>query len=408
MSAQPITVAMVAAMPYLTAKASSIRVGNIVRALAARYGNVRVKVFAYRGTASDPAHPRVEAHLVEGFDADKSRYYSWLNKLAPDIKLLCNLIRHRTQIDLIHCHSIEGLGIALAFKVLTLSRVPVCIDVHGPIVEELVHYRLIPNWRPIVASVQVLERLMLRTVRHAFVSNEGLGSLLSERIGAQRVSVVFDYVDLDLFRAERVDPARVEALRRTYKPDRERVVTFLGMFKDYQGVDYLLRAFAQLVPTHPELRLLLVGDGPCRTQYDEIIRSAGIGGRVIMPGLVPHSDVVHWLQISDVVVSPRVDNEITKAGFVSQVPEFMAVGKLIVATGVSGCRYLLRDNAGIVTAANDVAALRDGLERALRLGPSERAGYIANARRNVEQFTWQHGIDDVYQVYRALLAQQAG
>lgn len=397
---------MVAAMPYPVSKASSIRVGNIVRALVGRYDDVRVKVFAYQGTSRDTAHPHVESHLVAGFDSGTSRYYSWGNKLAVDMKLVFQLLRHRREFDLIHCHTIEGLGIALAFKVLALSRVPVCIDVHGPIVEELVHYRMIPRWRLTTAAVAWLERLMLRTVKHAFASNAGLKDLLAQRLGAERVTVVFDYVDLEQFRADQVDSGRVDELRQHYKPHGERLVAFLGMFKDYQGVDYLIRAFAELAPNSPDLRLMLIGDGPCRAQYDQIIRTAGIGGTVIMPGLVPHRDVVNWLQIADIVVSPRIDNEITRAGFVSQMPEYMAAGRLIVATPVSGCSYLLRDGAGIMVGANDVEALRGGLEKALRLRAEERAGYVASARRNVAQFTWQQGIHEVYRVYRSLVPQR--
>ena len=94
---------------------------------------------------------------------------------------------------------------------------------------------------------------------------------------------------------------RQKALARLLPYQRE---DFLGMFKDYQGVDYLLHAFMLLARAHPRLRLVLVGDGPCRSQYDELIHFAGIGERVIMPGLVPHGDVVNWLEVSDVVVSP--------------------------------------------------------------------------------------------------------
>jgi len=290
------------------------------------------------------------------------------------------------------------------FKALTFNRAPICVDVHGPIVPELVHYGLIPNWRPAARCATAAEALLLRFVGHVFASNEGLGRLLGERVGSHRVSVVFDYVDLERFDAGRADPERVKELRSRYTADGNRLITYLGMFKDYQGVDYLLRAFADIAARRPEARLLLVGDGPCRRQYEELIDATGLAGRVIMPGLVPHDDVINWLDISDVVVSPRVDNEITSAGFVSQMPEYMAAGKLIVSTWVSGCRSLLRDGAGIVVAPNDVEALKNGLERALTLSPAEAERYIAQARHNVGQFTWQQGIGEVYRVYRALLA----
>jgi glycosyltransferase involved in cell wall biosynthesis len=364
-------------------------------------------VFAYQGVPEIHHHPRIEQHLVGGFDADKRSYYSWPNKLRADARLIAALRRQRDHIDLVHCHTIEGLGIALGFKWSTGSHAPICIDVHGPIVPELVHYRMIPDWRWVVAGVAGLERFMLGRTQHAFVSNEGLKSLLAERVSPERVSVVFDYVDLDVFRPERIDPSRVAELRRRFKPNGERLITFLGMFKDYQGVDYLLHAFAALSRDHADVRLLLVGDGPCKAQYEQIIRSAGLEQRIIMPGLVPHHDVVNWLEVSDFVVSPRVDNQITRAGFVSQLPEYMAMGKLVVATAVSGCSYLLRDSAGILVVPNDIEALRQALERALALGPAEAARLIAKAHENVSQFTWQQGIGEVHRVYRRLVANRS-
>jgi glycosyltransferase involved in cell wall biosynthesis len=404
---RPLTIAMVAAMPFPMAKASSIRVANIVRALVSTDQDIRVKVFAYEGTEPLVAHPRVDLHLIRGFNADKAQYYSWMNKSAADAKLIRELLRFRKEIDVVHCHTIEGLGIALSFKWLAFSRAPICMDVHGPIVAELLHYKLIPNWRPVVGSVAALERFMLRRVRHAFVSNEGLKHVLTRNMAGSDVSVVFDYVDLNVFTPERIDRARVAELARRYKPNGERLITFLGMFKDYQGVDYLLRAFAVLVKRYPHLRLLLVGDGPCRTQYEEIIRSEGIAEQVVMPGLMPHKDVVNWLEISDIVCSPRVDNEITRAGFVSQLPEYMAMGKLTVATGVSGCSYLLRDAAGILVPPNDVEALSRGLEQALLLDADGRQALIAKAHENVAQFTWGQGIAEVHRVYRSLASRAA-
>jgi len=404
MSARLFTVAMVAGMPYPMTKASCIRVGHLVNNLAGQFEDVRLKVFAYRGSGDPPPHPRIEYHLVGGFDPDKARYYTWSNKLNADARLIRELVKQRGEIDLIHCHTIEGLGIALAFKALTLSRAPICMDVHGPVVAELVHYHLIPNWRPVIALVEALESGMMSFVKHAFVSNEGLRGLLERRLPRERVTVVFDYVDLDSFDPGRVDRSRVAELRARFKGRGERLLTYVGMFKDYQGVDYLIRAFADVAARHPELRLMLIGDGPCRTQYERLIGELGIGALVHLPGLVPHGEVLNWLEIADLVVSPRIDNEITRAGFVSQMPEYMAAGRSIVATRVSGCSFLLRDGAGILVEPNDVAALAQGLETALAQDESAARSMVRKARENVAQFTWKQGIGAVYSAYRTLLA----
>ena len=405
MNSRPFTVAMVAGMPYPMTKASCIRVGHLVHNLATEYDDIRVKLFAYRGAGEPPEqHPRIEYHLVAGFEAGGAKYYAWSNKLRVDARLIRQMVGQRRSIDVIHCHTIEGLGIALAFKALTFSRAPICMDVHGPVVPELVHYRMIPNWRPVVAAVETLERLMLSFVCHAFVSNEGLHRLLNERVLRDRVSVVFDYVDPAVFDPARIDRERVAALRAQYKSGGEQLLTYVGMFKDYQGVDYLIRAFAELALRHSALRLMLIGDGPCRGDYERLIGQLGLGDRVLLPGLVPHRDVLNWLDIADIVISPRIDNEITQAGFVSQLPEYMAVGKVIVATSVSGCPYLLRDGAGILVEPNDERALVRGIETALALPADATEVMVRKARENAAQFTWKQGIGAVYRVYRQLLA----
>ncbi len=393
---------MVAAMPWPAAKASSIRVGNIVKALLDHDPGLEILLFSYAGQPVEPGE-RLELHRIEGFDADKGRYYGWRNKLAADARLLGALLAQRRRIDLLWGHTYEGLGLALAFKALAWSRAPVCADLHGPFVPELVHYRMIPDLAPLRAGLGLAEAGMLRAAAHVFASSEGLATAIGERIGSERVSALFDYVDLALFDPGRVDPARVTALAARWRPAGERLLAYVGMFKDYQGVDHLVRAFALIADRHPGLRLLLVGDGPCRAQYEAIARERGIADRLLFPGLVPHAEVVDWLQLADVLVSPRIDNAVTRGGFVSQMPEYMASGRPIVATPVSGCRFLLRDGAGILVEPGDDAALAAGLERALALGPQARLQMVARARANVERFTWREGIGPAVAVLRRLV-----
>lgn len=401
MSRRSLRLAMLAAMPWPAAKASSIRVANITRALLEADPDLEILLFAYEGQPVEP-RPRLELHRVGGFDADKGRYYGWRNKLAADLRLLRALLRERRRIDLVWAHTYEGLALALALRLLTPGRLPICADLHGPFVPELVHYGMIPDRRPLRAALGLFESAVLRATDQVFASNEGLARTVGERIGAERVHTLFDYVDLALFDPGRVDPARLAELERRFKPAGERLLAYVGMFKDYQGVDYLVRAFAALAPRYPELRLLLVGDGPCRARYEAIAAERGIADRLLLPGLVPHADVVHWLRLADVLVSPRVDNAITRAGFVSQMPEYMAAGRPIVATPVSGCAFLLRDGAGILVEPNDDQALARGLERALSLSAEERAVMVARARAHVEGFTWRQGIVPAVARLRAL------
>jgi glycogen(starch) synthase len=51
-------------------------------------------------------------------------------------------------------------------------------------------------------------------------------------------------------------------LRRSLGLEGATVVGFAGSFYGYEGLDLLIEAARQMLPRHPQLRVLLVGGGP--------------------------------------------------------------------------------------------------------------------------------------------------
>jgi glycosyltransferase involved in cell wall biosynthesis len=66
-----------------------------------------------------------------------------------------------------------------------------------------------------------------------------------------------------------------------------RVMGAVGRLVADKGFDYLLDAFAQALPRHPDLNLVIIGEGPDRDVLERKIKQLGLDGKVLLPGHKP-------------------------------------------------------------------------------------------------------------------------
>ena len=104
----------------------------------------------------------------------------------------------------------------------------------------------------------------------------------------------------------------------------------MGRLSHEKGLVPLLRGFAHAARTAPESLLLLVGDGPQRSELETLARELDLGAANIrFAGRVDSKEVPSWLRVSDVfaLVSP---NE----GFSCALVEAMACGLASVVSAI--------------------------------------------------------------------------
>jgi glycosyltransferase involved in cell wall biosynthesis len=97
---------------------------------------------------------------------------------------------------------------------------------------------------------------------------------------------------------------------------------YVGRLSHEKGLPGLIRGFAEAAAELPDALLLLVGDGPMRTELETMVRNLGpVRDQIRFIGRVPVEEVPNWLRASDVfaLMSP---NE----GFPCALVEAMAVG----------------------------------------------------------------------------------
>ena len=186
-------------------------------------------------------------------------------------------------------------------------------------------------------------------------------------------------------------------------PD-ELVVGYISPFTAYEGIRYLLDAVAALRAAGRRLRLLLVGDGRDREALVELAHRLGLDdGTLVMPGRVPHYDVLRYYSIIDVFVVPRTNDRVSALVTPLKPFEAMAMERALVVSDVPPLREIVTPGeTGLVFRPEDAGDLAEVLGGALddpalraRLGRQARE-WVASSR------TWAHNGARYRELYERL------
>jgi glycosyltransferase involved in cell wall biosynthesis len=167
------------------------------------------------------------------------------------------------------------------------------------------------------------------------------------------------------------------------------LVFFAGRLAPQKRVDDLLKALDLVQHVQPDVRALIAGDGPLRSQLEETAHAYDLDGRVRFLG--HRQDVPRLLAAADVVVLPSAYE-----GMPNVVMEAMRFRKPVVASAAPGTTELVVDGqTGVLVPVGDVRllarAIRDVVRDpalAHRMGEAGRARVETNFRADtmVAQF----------------------
>jgi glycosyltransferase involved in cell wall biosynthesis len=191
------------------------------------------------------------------------------------------------------------------------------------------------------------------------------------------------------------DPARVRA---RFGLGHGLIVGWSGVMRDWHGLDLLLDALASV----PDVRLLLVGDGPARNAIERRAAALGLRARLVLTGRVSHAEMPDYLAAMDVAV---VASDRTGVASPMKLLEYMSMERAVVAPRLENVRDLITEaRDGLLFTPGDAA----DLARAIRLVASDaemRGRLGAQARRTVLNVrNWRRNAEQVL----ALVAQHIG
>lgn len=224
-------------------------------------------------------------------------------------------------------------------------------------------------------------KLSLRLSHYLVTGTEGMAGYYVRcyRLPREKIRVVPNSIDVSRLRRE--CPERLEARRALSLPFEAPVVLFVHRLSRRKGAHHILPLARGILARVPEMRMLVVGDGPLRSEIERAVRREGLAERVWVVGGVPNREMGRYYAASDLLLLPSEEE-----GFPRVLLEAMVFGVPFIALDVGGVREVVPPEAlDWIVPRGDVASLQ---ERAVALLHSEasRASLVDAGSRWVERF----------------------
>ena len=177
------------------------------------------------------------------------------------------------------------------------------------------------------------------------VSNFLKNNTISQYNVNKEIEVIPNFIDLEHYK--RMDTEETKCLRQRYAKHNEKILVHTSNFRPLKRVDDCIKIFNEVRKKIPS-KLLLIGDGPERSNCERLANDLGIHNDVTFFGNL--EEFVEILSISDIFLMPSSSESFGLSGL-----EGMACGLPMVSSNAGGLPELnLHSETGYIAESGDV------------------------------------------------------
>lgn len=280
---------------------------------------------------------------MEGVDISRALNVPWykdalrkvnFNFIFFDFLLLIHTFKvaRKYKPDVLHAHIHEGglIGIIVG-KIL---NIPVALDIQGSMLGEYKE-RGFPLNPIIEKAIRFLEKFVNSKVDGLLVEME---HRKNEIIGDYKINEekIFHFkmgVDTDHFTFRGKD---YQLLKKMEIPQSRKIIGYIGLVTQYQGIDLLLEAMKFIYNENPDVHLIIMGYMNLEFYKNKAIE-LGISDNVTFTGKMPYLEAPKYLSLCDIAVGPKISIEETNGKLIP----YMSMGLPTVAFDTSMNREYL-------------------------------------------------------------------
>jgi glycosyltransferase involved in cell wall biosynthesis len=327
-------------------------------------------------------YKEVELHVI-AFDLsvkfNKVKYYQLNNITGTKMDYLLNAFKVKSYIkkikpDLIHAHYATSYGFLAGFSGF--------------------HPLIITGWGADIFD-SPKNPLMKRMLANSFKKADAI-SVLSEITRNEMKKLTNKFVHLIPFG---VDTEKF--FPKKYKSDAIIKIGTIRTLSEKYGVEYLIRAFAEVCKIHQNIQLEIVGDGPLRLFLENLTVKLGVEKKVVFYGYINQNlsfeQYITILRSLDIfAILSILDSET----FGVSAVEASACGIPVVATSVGGLPEVIEsEKTGIIVPPKNVEATAKALNRLIS-DEQLRIKMGKNGRKKVEEkYNWSTNISQMINLY---------
>ena len=301
------------------------RVRRYAEALVKRGDQVDAIALAREGISDCEVIQGVRVFRIQKRVIDERGPLSYLTKLVLFFirsAWFLTIMHLREPYDIIHVHSVPDFEVFAAL-IPRLMGARVILDIHDLVPEFYASKFKVEERSLVFQLLIVLERLSIAFSSYVIISNDlWYEKLVRRSVSPGKCVSITNYPDLSIFwRRPRLTPSTDDF-----------IMCYPGTLNWHQGLDVAIEAMSILRDRVPNLKFLIVGDGPDREKLKGAIARLHLEGRVTLRGFVPMEQVAEIMSTIDLGVVPKRKDSFGNEAFSTKIMEFMAMNVPVVAS----------------------------------------------------------------------------
>jgi glycosyltransferase involved in cell wall biosynthesis len=283
----------------------------------------------------------------------------------------------RGKFDIIDCQQFPYLSCFSAKFISGVKKIPLVITWHEIWSDYWYEYI---GWKGFFGVT--IERLAARLTSDTIAVSRTTANNLKELGISAPVKIIPNGVDL----------TNIKSIRPA---DQTSDIIFAGRLIREKHVDILIRSFSLLLPEHPDLCLMIIGDGPERMSISNLISGLHVGGRVRFLGFQEsHNEILAYMKSSKICVLPS-----TREGFGITALEALACGLPVVS--IDHHANAIRD---LITKRNGFLCFlsAEDLAKKIFLGLRDYAEMREACIESVALFDWDKITSEMKEYYKSI------
>lgn len=372
------------------------RVRRYAEALARRGDQVDAIALAREGQPAFEVIQGVRVYRIQKRVINESGPFSYLTKLLLFFFRSAWFLAKKQFTEpyrLIHVHSVPDFEV-FATLVPHLMGARVILDIHDIVPEFYASKFRVGTNSFVFRALVWMERLSIAYSHHVIIANHlWYEKLIRRSVRSEKCTAIINYPDPSIF--SRRD-------KRVRSGD-EFVLCYPGTLSWHQGLDLAVDAVAELREEIPQLRLMLIGDGPEREKLKRLIHERGVEDRVSLTGLIPMEKVAEIMTTIDLGVVPKRADTFGNEAFSTKIMEFMAMGVPVLAARTRIDEYYFSNDLVEFFESGNAHDLAEKI-RFLWLHPERRMQLAAASSVFIEKNHWDVRKDEYFALVDGLTA----
>ena len=291
--------------------------------------------------------------------------------------------------DVIFTASTPPIKIVMACFVKKFRNIPIVYSLQDIFPDSLVGTGLAKKGGMLWKIGRKLEDYTYRNADKIIVISEDFKkNIMAKGVPEEKIVVVYNWVDQNA--VVNIDRETNKLIEKYGIDPKKFYIEYSGNIGLTQNMDLLLEVMKELKVSHPEIGLLLVGEGAYKKQVEELVTRDELTNVVMLP-FQPYEDISHVFSLGDVglvISKPGVGSNSVP----SKTWSIMSASRPVLANfDENEMKSILTGNhCGIFTKAGDkdafkaaIIALYENREKAVEMGKNGRKFIMDNLTREI-------------------------